>query len=662
MFLFLLIFITFFSFYYYFSYQVILLNDIEEIFSQTAKKAQNDFDGRVELVLEDLSNTYSKILIIIAVAAIATFLWILLLKYNAKLIIWLSVFSLPVILSIGAFYSIRTYINLHKGNGLDGEDLLSSEEDQPQNLSFDKALQTILTAELLSYVRNETLWLVLSIILCIILTASVIILHSLRSRVTLSIALIRQASKAINGVKSTLVFPIIPRAFGIAAIVYGIMISLLIIAASHPTYHYVGGPKHGKPCNPRNKTSTVIPAHRVGSLLSTSSSSSLQPQTPPNIPVVPQLPRSLALQSAFQPQLQASRPAQQPQQPFQQPVTVPPNIRGPDEATSIRFNGQVNNINPQPFNPGQPFPNSRVFVAAPPIISTNKNNVTLRPLASNLEITQLKPQCVLNQKLSRQHVWKYHAANLFATLWLIHFLSGISQTTLAGAFASYYWAFRKPRDVPFFAVSRSFWRVICHHLGDIAFGSFLIATIRYVRIVIEFIDNRIRRKNNPDVNNSTTRSVTCFFRIFFWLLDRFLKYIDRNAYIMMSMYGDGYLSSAKRAVELLYKNSTRAIVLDYVTYFILLVSRLLITGFAGYYTAQSAFTANLHFKWLPTVLVVLSTYFISKGLFSVYSMAVDTLFICFLIDSSNNDGTAERPYFMSKELRRIIKKNTVSYE
>lgn len=299
----------------------------------------------------------------------------------------------------------------------------------------------------------------------------------------------------------------------------------------------------------------------------------------------------------------------------------------------VRFNGPATNLN------------------RPPILLKNQTNEQLEQ--------NLKPKCVASQTLSRQHVWKYHAFNVFATLWLIHFISGISQTTLAGAFASYYWAYRNAKDVPFFAVTASLGRVFRYHLGDIAFGSFLIATLRYIRLVIEFIDNRIRRRNSPEINNPTTRSATCFFRIFFWLLDRFLKFIDRNAYIMMSMYGEGYLQSAKRAVGLLYKNSTRALVLDYVTYFVLLVSRLLITGFVGYMTAQEMFTANLHYKWLPIVLVVLGTYFISKGLFSVYSMAVDTLFICFLIDSTNNDGSAERPYFTSKNLRRIMKRSTV---
>lgn len=50
--------------------------------------------------------------------------------------------------------------------------------------------------------------------------------------------------------------------------------------------------------------------------------------------------------------------------------------------------------------------------------------------------------------------------NLFAFFWLTCFISGLTDMILAGAFASYYWAFDKVKDVPSFPILRSFGRVL----------------------------------------------------------------------------------------------------------------------------------------------------------------------------------------------------------
>lgn len=43
-------------------------------------------------------------------------------------------------------------------------------------------------------------------------------------------------------------------------------------------------------------------------------------------------------------------------------------------------------------------------------------------------------------------------------------------------------------------------------------------------------------------------------------------------------------------------------------------------------------------------------------------MAVDTVFLCFLVDLENNDGSAEKPYYMSKSLMKILDlKNKAKY-
>ena len=65
---------------------------------------------------------------------------------------------------------------------------------------------------------------------------------------------------------------------------------------------------------------------------------------------------------------------------------------------------------------------------------------------------------------------------------------------------------------------------------------------------------------------------------------------------------------------------------------------------------------TLNYSATPTVFIVIGTYFITSSFFGVYSMAVDTLFLCFLEDMERNDGTPEKPYFMSKGLQKIVGK------
>jgi len=48
----------------------------------------------------------------------------------------------------------------------------------------------------------------------------------------------------------------------------------------------------------------------------------------------------------------------------------------------------------------------------------------------------------------------------FMLFWVMNFIEALGQVTLAGAFASYYWAFTKPYDVPSHYLSASFYRAI----------------------------------------------------------------------------------------------------------------------------------------------------------------------------------------------------------
>ena len=68
--------------------------------------------------------------------------------------------------------------------------------------------------------------------------------------------------------------------------------------------------------------------------------------------------------------------------------------------------------------------------------------------------------------------------------------------------------------------------------------------------------------------------------------------------------------------------------------------------------------SSVNSVWLPTLLVTVGAYVIAVGFFNVYSMAVSTVFLCFLEDLERNDGSESKPYFMSKSLMDLMgKKN-----
>ncbi|XP_076091061.1 choline transporter-like protein 2 [Mytilus galloprovincialis] len=253
--------------------------------------------------------------------------------------------------------------------------------------------------------------------------------------------------------------------------------------------------------------------------------------------------------------------------------------------------------------------------------------------------------------------------NLFMLFWLINFSIALGQMVLAGAFASYYWTFFKPEDLPLFPLSGSLWRAFRYHIGSLAFGSLIIAIIQMMRVVLEYLDHKIKGKENP-LAKVLLKCLKCCF----WCLEKVMKFLNKNAYIMIAAHGKNFCTSAKNVFMLILRNIVRVVVIDKVTDFLLFIGILVVVAasgafaflfFDGRITFLSSYTPTLNFYVVPIVLVIIGAYIIASAFFSVYGMAVDTLFLCFLEDLERNDGSADKPYYMSSQLMKIVGKKNV---
>uniref|UniRef100_A0A8D0QE85 Choline transporter-like protein n=1 Tax=Sus scrofa TaxID=9823 RepID=A0A8D0QE85_PIG len=275
-------------------------------------------------------------------------------------------------------------------------------------------------------------------------------------------------------------------------------------------------------------------------------------------------------------------------------------------------------------------------------------------------------QGYLSTGLVQRSLFNLQIYGVLGLFWTINWVLALGQCVLAGAFASFYWAFHKPRDIPTFPLSSAFIHTLRYHTGSLAFGALILTLVQIARAILEYIDHKLRGAQNP-----VARCIMCCFKCCLWCLEKFIKFLNRNAYIMIAIYGKNFCVSAKNAFMLLMRNIVRVVVLDKVTDLLLFFGKLLVVGGVGvlsffFFTGRiqglgkDFESPQLNYYWLPIMTSIMGAYVIASGFFSVFGMCVDTLFLCFLEDLERNDGSLDRPYYMSKALLKILgKKNEV---
>ncbi|KAG6611849.1 Choline transporter-like protein [Phytophthora cinnamomi] len=166
----------------------------------------------------------------------------------------------------------------------------------------------------------------------------------------------------------------------------------------------------------------------------------------------------------------------------------------------------------------------------------------------------------------------YH---LFGLLWTSQFIQAAAYATIAGAFCEYYWTLDK-RQVPARPVLRSVWRTIRYHFGSIAFGSLIIAIVQFLRIALEYVDQKMRAAKQ---GNAVVKVAMMCFRCFLWCFEKCLKFLNKNAFIIMAMKGRSFCPSMKDSFALLLANAARVATVSIIARFLMILGKVFITGF-----------------------------------------------------------------------------------
>jgi len=271
-------------------------------------------------------------------------------------------------------------------------------------------------------------------------------------------------------------------------------------------------------------------------------------------------------------------------------------------------------------------------------------------------ITILTPeynQLVQFTGYSQNYIFKglllYH---LFGLLWTFNWIIGISEVTISGAIADWYWSFEGKEQKPF-PVLRSFGRTLRYHLGSVAFGALLLGIIQFIRIIMLYLQTQLKGKDNR-FTRIAMAAVNCLLACF----ERFIRFLTKNAYVMMAVYGYSFCDSARRAFKIMANNPIRVAALNCANVFNMFLGKLfitLVTTIASFVYLKNY--TNLHFYFFPLGFIAIWSFVVACIVMSIYDMAVHTILFCFVEDEARNDGSVDKPYHMSKDLQAFLDVN-----
>lgn len=147
-----------------------------------------------EMAYQDLSSTVWIILLGLVLGAVIAFLWMFVLRFIIKPMIFITILIVLVLLGFGTYYSFQQFLSIKNGHNADN------------SLTFD--FSRIYDLNYLS--RLQETWLITSIVQGVIFIVLFLVVIFIRNRINMAAELIKEVSKAIVLIPASLVWPFLP--------------------------------------------------------------------------------------------------------------------------------------------------------------------------------------------------------------------------------------------------------------------------------------------------------------------------------------------------------------------------------------------------------------------------------------------------------------------
>ena len=235
-----------------------------------------------------------------------------------------------------------------------------------------------------------------------------------------------------------------------------------------------------------------------------------------------------------------------------------------------------------------------------------------------------------------------------------------------------------------YPILRSISRTFRFHLGSLIFGSLIVALVQLIRYIMMWLDEKTKDwQNKNKCFQIMFKVIHCLLLCF----EKCIKYITENAYIMIAMRGYSFCDSCCRGLKLLFENMVQFMLVACFSRVIMVLGKIAIIaiGVTSLYfwlhydpffslgdcdnsifgcdsDLQKVYGGAITNKFFPVLVGAFCSYLCSRAFLFVYHTTIQTILLCFCEDCRVHQMHESTPLaqqlhkeaYMSKNLRRIM--------
>jgi len=251
----------------------------------------------------------------------------------------------------------------------------------------------------------------------------------------------------------------------------------------------------------------------------------------------------------------------------------------------------------------------------------------------------------------------YH---LFGLLWLNAFIIAATQFVIASSTALWYFSQGTGQSTPG-TISTSIGRLFRYHFGSIAFGALILAIVQFIRLVLAYMEIQAKKMAGKDgkLVRYALKCLQCYLACF----ERFIKFLNKNAYIQIALTGKSFCGAARAAFSLILKNPLRMGVVASIGGIFVLFGKIFVAGITAlgaFYTITSldTFSTQIYSPFIPTIVIFIFAYVIGAVFMTIYGLAADTILACFIVDEDINSKKNAPARHCPQSLRSFLNENS----